>query len=250
MIRIQFLSPYNYEFPAVSTALTDPDGLLAGGGDLTPERLLNAYSNGIFPWYQEGQPILWWSPSVRAIIEPENLKISRSLHKTLRSGKFTVTADQAFDQVIQNCAAPRQKADGTWITEDIQRAYKRLHRLGYAHSIETWHNGKLVGGLYGLAIGCCYFGESMFSQESDASKVAFVALIRHLKFWGYRLIDCQLMNSHLESLGATPMDRTSFIFRLKTLLSSPSVVTSPVLAHWHLEPSILEQLQQPATSGE
>lgn len=245
MIRIPFLDTDNYLFPPISTALTEPDGLLAGGGDLSPQRLLSAYRNGIFPWYQDGQPILWWSPSIRALMRPEHLKISRSLRKTLRNDKFTVTADTAFEQVITACAAPRPNADGTWITEEMQQAYLELHKLGYAHSIETWQNGELVGGLYGLAIGRCYFGESMFSRQTDASKVAFVFLIKHLEYWGFSLIDCQMMNKHLASLGASPLPRNEFIILLKKNLPPLSNTDGIINTRWTLESSVNETIRQP-----
>lgn len=242
MIRIPFLAAANYSFPNVETALRDPDGLLAGGGDLSEPRLLNAYRHGIFPWYQDGQPILWWSPSVRAIIEPDHLKISRSLRKTLRNKRFAITADTAFAQVIEACAAPRAKSDGTWITDEMQAAYLRLHAHGHAHSIEIWETDTLVGGLYGIGIGACYFGESMFSRTADASKVAFVCLIRHLQAWHYRVIDCQMMTSHLASMGATPLSRDLYIKKLHETLNISEHNQAFTPAHWQLNSDITAQL--------
>lgn len=198
------------DFPATDEALDEPDGLLAAGGDLSPERLLDAYRRGIFPWFSDGQPILWWAPDPRSVLFPERLKISRSLAKTLRRRPFHVTFDTAFAQVMRGCAAPRRGEPGTWITDTMLDAYTDLHRAGYAHSIECWSAGCLVGGLYGVAIGCVFFGESMFSKATDASKVALANLIDRLIPWGYRLIDCQIHNPHLESLGAERIPRAAF----------------------------------------
>lgn len=244
MIQIPFLNANRDWFPNPETALPDPDGLLAGGGDLSSHRLLNAYRKGIFPWYQDGQPILWWSPSVRAVLHPDNLKISRSLRKTLRNKSFSLTCDTVFDQVIKACAAPRSYSQGTWITQEMQQAYAQLHLAGHAHSIETWHDGKLVGGLYGIAIGGCYFGESMFSCMSDASKVAFVCLIRHLQARQFRLIDCQMMTPHLESLGATPLERPLYLQTLQKCLQATEheITFHPGL--WRLDQGIIQHLNE------
>jgi len=198
------------DFPPIETALTEPNGLLAFGGDLSAERLIQAYQLGIFPWYDASQPILWWSPHPRAVLFPKNLKISKSLMKTLKKGVFNVTYDKAFEQVIQHCQAPRKYAEGTWITEEMQKAYIELHRRQYAHSIECWQEGRLVGGLYGVTLGKLFFGESMFSLVTDSSKVAFVYLVKHLESFQYPLIDCQVGNSHLESLGTSFIDRQTF----------------------------------------
>lgn len=200
----------SYSFPSVQYALREPDGLLAIGGDLSPERLITAYRQGIFPWYNEGQPILWWAPDPRMVLFPDQLRISRSLRKTLRKNLFTVTADTAFSEVIEACSGPRRDHQGTWITSDMKQAYNRLHQLGYAHSIECWQDGELVGGLYGVAVGEVFFGESMFSHRTDASKVAFVRMVEQLKAWGFALIDCQIYSTHLESLGATTIPRDNF----------------------------------------
>jgi leucyl/phenylalanyl-tRNA--protein transferase len=198
-------------FPPPSEALTEPNGLLAAGGDLEPERLLAAYARGIFPWYDEGQPILWWSPDPRAVLEPGALRVSRSLRRSLIKGGFTVTVDTAFDAVIAGCAAPRGYGRSTWITADMALAYRRLHRLGWAHSFETWRAGTLVGGLYGVAIGRVFFGESMFSRATDASKVALVRTVEELERRGFVLIDCQVASHHTTSLGASPMPRSEFV---------------------------------------
>ncbi len=195
------------EFPAVAGALDEPNGLLAAGGDLAPQRLLAAYRRGIFPWYSEGQPILWWSPDPRAVLFPHALRVSRSLRKTLRRGIFQITVDTAFREVITGCAEPRGGDPGTWITEAMHEAYLHLHSLGWAHSVECWHGETLAGGLYGVAIGRVFFGESMFSRLPDASKVALVQLAR----MGYELIDCQVPNSHLFSLGAVEIPRHRFV---------------------------------------
>lgn len=197
-------------FPDVEHALVEPDGLLAVGGDLKPERLLYAYRNGIFPWYGPDQPILWWSPDPRLVLFPGQLHISRSLARTLRRRHFTVTLDTAFEQVISECAAPRPGQAGTWITPEMQAAYIRMHELGHAHSVECWQQGRLAGGLYGLAMGRVFFGESMFTRVADASKVGFVTLVRELQRRDYRLIDCQVHTGHLESLGAIMLPRREF----------------------------------------
>jgi leucyl/phenylalanyl-tRNA--protein transferase len=185
--------------------------LLAAGGDLSPERLLCAYRSGIFPWYEEGSPILWWSPDPRAVLEPGAVRISRSLRRRIARGDYEITVDRAFGEVIAACAAPRPKSEGTWITDDMIVAYAELHRLGFAHSFETWEGGELVGGLYGLSLGRLFFGESMFSRASDASKVAFVYLAQLMVRWEFPLIDCQIPNAHLSSLGAVEIPRSEFL---------------------------------------
>lgn len=210
-------------FPPLSDALTEPNGLLAVGGCLSAKRLLNAYRHGIFPWYNPGEPILWWSPDPRLVLFPDKLSISRSLRKTLKKNTFTVSFDRAFDAVVDNCAGTRKEGSGTWITMDIKRAFKQLHRLGHAHSIETWFDGTLVGGLYGVALGRVFFGESMFHKRTDASKVAFVALVELLRGWHYRLIDCQVQTSHLESLGAQLIGRHEFEFLLDRYCDDPPI---------------------------
>lgn len=211
MLSIPRLEMHDTTFPPVESALTDPNGLLAVGGDLSPERLIAAYRKGIFPWYEDPQPILWWSPNPRAVLFPGNIKVSRSLRKSLRRRGFTVTGDCAFRQVMEQCAhTPRQKQSGTWITSSMMEAYCELHQRGMAHSVETWLAGELVGGLYGVAIGKAFFGESMFSTTTDASKVAFVHLARQLQLWHFGVIDCQVSNPHLFSLGAEEIERRRF----------------------------------------
>ncbi|HZF30636.1 MAG TPA: leucyl/phenylalanyl-tRNA--protein transferase [Gammaproteobacteria bacterium] len=198
-------------FPSPNAALTEPNGLLAAGGDLEPGRLLGAYIRGIFPWYEEGQPILWWSPDPRAVLWPAELRVSRSLRRSLIKGGFELRVDSAFDEVIAGCAGPRRYTDATWITSDMARAYGRLHRMGWAHSFETWRAGELVGGLYGVAIGRVFFGESMFARVTDASKVALVGTVRFLEQRGFALIDCQVASEHMASLGARAIPRREFL---------------------------------------
>lgn len=195
--------------------LAEQGGLLAVGGDLSTPRLLLAYSMGIFPWFNEGDPILWWSPDPRCILEPADLKVSRSLAKVLRRQEFTVTYDRFFAGVIDACAELRRQEEGTWITAGMREAYIRLHELGYAHSVEVWRNGELAGGLYGVCLGRCFFGESMFHRVANASKVAFAALARHLHSRQFELIDCQLPTAHLASLGARTIPREEFLRRLR-----------------------------------
>lgn len=203
-------------FPPAETALDYPDGLLAMGGDLSPARLVNAYRHGIFPWYSDDQPILWWSPAPRCIIYPQQVHISRRLRRHYNQGRFSLTADQAFADVIEACAQPRRDHDGTWITDEMLAAYIHLHGLGIAHSVEVWVDDELVGGIYGLALGRVFFAESMFSKCKDASKVALVALCRQLQQWDFTLLDCQIVNPHLESMGATEISRKDFHQYLQT----------------------------------
>jgi leucyl/phenylalanyl-tRNA--protein transferase len=210
------------DFPTVNKALRDPDGLLAVGGCLSKQRLLNAYRHGIFPWYNPGEPILWWSPDPRLVLFPDQLIVSRSLRKTMRKNIFSITFDQAFNEVITACAKPRKDAAGTWITEEINRAYNELHSLGIAHSAEAWLDGELVGGLYGIALGQVFFGESMFHTKTDASKVVFATLVEQLKSLNYQLIDCQVHTRHLESFGAQEIDRSDFTKLLDQYCDVPS----------------------------
>ncbi len=201
----------------------DPSGLLAVGGDLRPERLLLAYAHGIFPWYSEGLPILWHSPDPRMVLRPRDLHLSRSLRKTLRKRPFELRFDTAFADVISACAdAPRPGQDGTWITHDMRDAYIELHELGYAHSAEAWRDGELVGGLYGVALGAAFFGESMFARASEASKVAFVDLVRHLREWNFEIVDCQDNTAHLSRFGATLWPRRDFLDALARALRRPT----------------------------
>lgn len=205
-------------FPDVSMALDSPDGLLAAGGALTPPWLVSAYRQGIFPWFSEGDPILWWSPNPRMVLYPENFRQRRSLTKRLRNGGFSVTLDQCFERVILACAAPRQGEAGTWITDEMLSAYAHLHQAGIAHSIEVHRDNALVGGLYGLAMGPIFFGESMFSNQADASKVALAYLTAAMRQGGGTLIDCQMHTPHLAHMGAETISRTSFIKYLELCL--------------------------------
>ncbi len=222
---IPWLPPQDPEapFPPVTGALRDPDGLLAAGGDLEPARLLRAYRHGIFPWFGPGEPILWWSPDPRAVLHPERLHVSRRLARTLRQGRFTVSYDTCFARVVEACAAPRPESRGTWITPQMQAAYVRLHDLGHAHSIEVWREATLVGGLYGVALGRVFFGESMFSRERDASKVALAHLCARLCRLGFGLLDCQVVSGHLLRMGAEQLPRARFVALLDTLADAESV---------------------------
>ncbi|MEC5385862.1 leucyl/phenylalanyl-tRNA--protein transferase [Uliginosibacterium sp. H3] len=202
-------------FPPVRRALTEPNGLLAAGGELSPEWLLTAYEYGIFPWFSAGEPILWWSPDPRMVVFPHELRLTRSLLKTLRNEHFEVRCDTAFAQVMAACAAPREPGGGTWISPQIQDAYCRIHEMGWAHSIEAWREDELVGGLYGVAIGRVFYGESMFHRATDASKVAFAHLVRLLERLNFAVIDCQMSTDHLRSLGGREWPREEFQAGLK-----------------------------------
>ena len=217
---IPWLHPTTLHFPDTNTALDEPDGLLAAGGDLSPERLVAAYKHGTFPWFSQDDPILWWSPNPRCVLFPEQIHISRSMRKQLKKGHYRVTFDEAFTQVIQACASTREETTGTWISPEMQTAYTQLHQQGIAHSVEVWENEQLIGGLYGLGIGKLFFGESMFSFQASASKIAFIALCQQLKTWGYPLIDCQVHNEHLESLGATNIPRDEFIHYIRQYIDT------------------------------
>jgi leucyl/phenylalanyl-tRNA---protein transferase len=218
-------------FPPVEQATADPNGLLAAGGDLSVARLVEAYGNGIFPWFNEDQPILWWSPDPRMVLFPAELKVSRSLARTLRNSRFEVRADTAFRDVIQGCRMRRRDQAGTWISAPMVEAYCELHRAGVAHSVETWLDAELVGGLYGVALGRAFFGESMFTRATDASKVALVTLVRQLERWGFEMVDCQMNTAHLASFGAREIARAEFTRRLRELIHYPSVP-----APWQLAP--------------
>ncbi len=211
---ITWIDPSNPDasFPNVEEALTNPEGLLAAGGDLCQTRLLNAYRNGIFPWYEEGQPILWWSPNPRGVLFTNKFKISTSLRKTLRKHDWTITFDGDFKKTVMACAAPRSYARGTWITNEMTDAYCHLHEIGHAHSIELWdQQERLIGGIYGVLIGTMFYGESMFSFQTNASKVALAYLVMHMHHWGFPLLDCQLPSPHLASLGAESICRSEYI---------------------------------------
>lgn len=234
MIKIPVLGFNIQDFPAIDNALSDPNGLLAAGGDLLPETLLSAYCKGIFPWFDNDQPILWWSPNPRAVLFPNQLHISRSLHKELRKGRYRITMDHAFKQVIRSCSQPRSYSNDTWITEAMIEAYVRLHELGHAHSVEAWLDDQLVGGVYGLALGKLFFGESMFSKEANASKVAFVHLVKQLQQWGFPMIDCQVENPHLVSLGSTNIERSQFKLLLQTHVPSMNQIKQQSAEQWQL----------------
>ena len=210
--RIQWLNPGDPPdaFPSVHAAMSEPDGLLAAGGDLSEERLLFAYRHGIFPWYDDGQPILWWSPDPRCVLRPSRLHVSRRLRRTLSKSAAEIAFNVDFSAVIRACAAPRRSEQGTWITADMTAAFEALHRSGWAHSIEVRDRGRLIGGMYGLAIGRMFFGESMFSREENASKFALLALCRVLEDHDFELLDCQVVSGHLLSLGAVAMARSDF----------------------------------------
>ncbi|WP_168014968.1 leucyl/phenylalanyl-tRNA--protein transferase [Halomonas salinarum] len=229
---LPWLPPSPVHFPSLEQALDEPDGLLAAGGSLTPDWLIAAYRRGIFPWFSDGQPILWWSPSPRMVLFPEELRIRRSLAKRLRNAGFTVTWNTAFPSVIEACAAVRSAEEGTWINEEMREAYIALHSLGYARSVEVWRDGCLVGGLYGVGMGRVFFGESMFSREPDASKVALVHLTRQLQALGGGMIDCQMHTSHLASMGAREIARQEFISYLDQYIEgqksiAPRMFTTP-----------------------
>jgi leucyl/phenylalanyl-tRNA--protein transferase len=222
-------------FPPVESALTEPNGLLAAGGGLSPERLMDAYRRGIFPWFGDEDPVLWWTPDPRMVLWLDELHVSRSLRRTLRSRRFSVTLDTAFEAVIRGCAEPRDDEAGTWITREMLAAYEALAARHHAHSVEAWIDGRLVGGLYGVACGRMFYGESMFSRVADASKVALAALARQLQRWGFELIDCQMSTTHLASLGAREIARAEFIRNVVRLTSLPAIE-----APWTLDADVVE----------
>jgi leucyl/phenylalanyl-tRNA--protein transferase len=215
-MNLTLLDSQQPQFPNPNLAVREPDGLLAVGGNLKPPTLLDAYQQGIFPWYQDDDPILWWSPSERCVIDMDGLHLSKSLRRTLRRQQYRVTTDQNFAAVLKACAAPRDGNTGTWITEEMAEAYMQLHLLGHAHSVEVWQSEQLVGGIYGVAVGDIFCGESMFSRVTDGSKIAMAYLCKALHQLGYKLLDCQLENSHLMSMGAYLMPREEFLAELQT----------------------------------
>jgi leucyl/phenylalanyl-tRNA--protein transferase len=235
---IPFLSPHD-PFPPIDRALTDPNGLLAAGADLSPERLLDAYEHGIFPWFGEEDPVLWWSPDPRMVLFTNEVHVSRSLRKTIRSGRIQLTLDNCFVRVMEGCAAPRPGQDGTWITDEMTDAYERLFAMGYAHSVEAWSEGKLVGGLYGVTLGRMFFGESMFSRVADASKVALVGLARQIERWGFPFIDCQMSTGHLSSLGAREIRRATFLRHIRTLVRN-----TPVASPWRFDDDLVATINR------
>jgi len=231
-------------FPPVELAFTEPNGLLAFGGDLSPTRLINAYQSGIFPWYNPDEPIYWWSPDPRAVLHPEKIILRRSLRKSIRNKGYKISFDKEFSGVVQSCATARTNSGGTWISNEMFMAYSQLFKLGVAHSVEIWNaNNELVGGLYGVATGGVFSGESMFSNERDTSKIAFIALAWHLQQWGYSLIDCQIENSHLTSMGAENIDRKEYLSILKTTqyFDHEEWIFNPEcdLSHWQPDSVVL-----------
>ncbi len=214
MSSLPWLNDNDFNFPDPDSALKEPNGLLAAGGSLTPAHLLNAYSKGIFPWFEEEQPILWWTPDPRMVLYPDELHISKSLAKAMKQSSLRISSDEAFQQVITACAGKRPYSDDTWITEEMIDAYCALHTMGVAHSIESWDDDKLVGGLYGLALGDVFFGESMFTLQDNASKIAFATLVKKLGSLGYSLIDCQVSSPFLSSFGAREIPRVDFMTQL------------------------------------
>ncbi|MES2606824.1 MAG: leucyl/phenylalanyl-tRNA--protein transferase [Pseudomonadota bacterium] len=228
-LSLPWLDDESLDFPDPATALTTPNGLLAVGGDLRPARLLKAYELGIFPWYNEEQPPLWWSPDPRMVLFPQEMHISRSLAKLMKSGYFTVTSDRTFARVLEGCAEPRPGSDGTWLSDEMQAAYLQLHELGHAHSVEVWRDDLLVGGVYGIALEGIFYGESMFSRVSNASKVAMATLAGKLAVANFRIIDCQVASPHLSSLGARLISRADF-FRY---LPSATDISRP--ARWPIQ---------------
>lgn len=208
-------------FPPVGRALDDPDGLLAAGGDLSVATLVDAYSRGIFPWFGEGDPVLWWSPNPRTVLVPAEMHLSRSLRRRILGGGFRVSLDEAFHTVMDECAAPRREGPGTWLIPRMKAAYLSLHEAGFAHSVEVWMDGELAGGVYGVSIGRMFCGESMFSRRTDGSKIALASLAAQMCRWGLPLLDCQLATSHLESLGARSLPRTAFVRLIARLVAEP-----------------------------
>ena len=232
---IRWLHHPDEPFPPVTAALADPNGLLAAGGELSSRRLIDAYRHGIFPWFNPGQPILWWSPDPRMVLFPPQIRVSRSLVKVLRNRDYEVRADTDFRAVMQACAEPRPEQDGTWISDEMIAAYCALHEQGFAHSVETWIDGELAGGLYGVALGRMFYGESMFTRAADASKIALVYLARQLERWQFGMIDCQLHTAHLASLGAHEIPRAHFMRKLQELVNYAGVT-----GHWELDDDLAQ----------
>ncbi len=231
----------NDPFPPVDQALDEPNGLLAAGGGLAMPRLLDAYARGIFPWFSEGDPVLWWCPDPRMVLPTDAVHVSRSLGRRLRRADFSVTFDRAFSDVMRACAAPRRGESGTWLTRSMREAYQRLHDQGAAHSIEVWREGSLAGGLYGVSLGRMFFGESMFSRRTNGSKIAIVMLAAQLARWGVPWIDCQMRTAHLASLGAVEVSRRRFVRSVATLVQQ-----QPIPRPWTLDEDIIARIRQSA----
>lgn len=234
-IRLHWLDPRDPQqpFPPAHLAMREPNGLLAIGGDLSTPRLLNAYAQGIFPWYNPDEPILWWCPDPRAVIELDGLHVSRSLARRIRRRDVEVRFDRDFDAVLAGCAGPRAGARGTWLGDDMRQAYRRLYQLGYAHCIEIWQDQRLIGGLYGVAIGRMFYGESMFSAAPDGSKLALYWLCRHLKAWGFEMLDCQVYSPHLGRMGAVVLSRDAFLERAR-----PAAREADGGGRWRFDPAV------------
>lgn len=226
-------------FPPVARAMDDPNGLLAAGGGLGMSRLLDAYSRGIFPWFSDGDPVLWWCPDPRMVLAPDQVHVSKSLKRRLRRTDYRVSFDRAFAAVLEACAAPRRDDGGTWLVPSMMRAYTRLHQAGLAHSVEVWMDDELAGGLYGVALGRMFFGESMFTRRTDGSKIAIVTLAAQLARWGFPLIDCQMRTAHLASLGAVEIPRRQFVEAVARLVREPAIE-----APWTLEDEVSAALRQ------
>jgi leucyl/phenylalanyl-tRNA--protein transferase len=251
VIRIPFLDPLRPDdFPPVAEALREPDGLLAGGGDLAPERLLAAYRRGIFPWYSRGQPILWWSPDPRTVFATDRMHVPHRLSRWLRTCDWSLRADTAFETVVRACAAPRAKQRGTWIDARMRDAYLRLHQLGHAHSVEAWNGETLAGGIYGVAIGRMFFGESMFSAADNGSKVALLALAHALQGWNFPLLDAQVASPHLFTLGAIETDRADFCTRVAELTARPGADGSWRLTFPAMSPPSLAMRHRSEPAGD
>jgi len=235
------LPDHDIAFPPVE--LASRSGILAVGGDLSPQRILAAYREGIFPWYSQDEPIIWWSPDPRFVLFPDELHIAKTMKPLLKRGDFRITFDRAFDAVIAACGAPRRKERGTWITDEMREAYGALHRMGYAHSVEAWHEDQLAGGLYGVSLGRCFFGESMFATRNNASKAAFITLVKRLKELHFSLIDCQVYTAHLKSLGARHIPRPDFMSLLQGALRSDTLQ-----GNWNDMPEFTEKVASEHTS--
>ena len=228
-------------FPSVERALDEPNGLLAAGGGLSVQRLVDAYAHGIFPWFNQGDPVLWWSPDPRMVLPTDAMRVSRSLRRRLRRDDYTFTFDRAFAEVLHACAAPRRQDSGTWLVPMMIRAYERLHEVGIAHSVEIWIDGHLAGGLYGVSLGRMFFGESMFTRQTDASKMALACLTTQLARWQFPWIDCQMRTAHLESLGAVEVPRRDFVRNVRTLVRLPHVPMP-----WRADDDLCRSYQGPA----